>query len=64
MTATYEYSCEAEEDGSRLTLHAQCVASGFGWKLAAPAIGYLMKRADSGQIRSLKARLESERANA
>ncbi len=53
-------SCEAEQNGTRLTLHAQCVAQGIGWKLTAPAIGYLMKRSDSGQIRTLKTILESE----
>ena len=54
MTATYEYTCEPENGGTRLTLRARCEARGLGWRLASPVIGYLMKRADSGQVAALK----------
>lgn len=58
MTATYEYSCAPEADGTRLSLHARCEASGLGWRLAGPLIQLLMKRADSGQVAALKRVLE------
>lgn len=58
MTATYEYTCEPEDRGTRLTLRARCEAQGFGWRLASPLIGFLMKRADSGQVMALKRLVE------
>jgi hypothetical protein len=59
MTATYDYTCEPENNGTRLTLRAHCNARGIGWKLVSPVIGLLMKRADSGQIAELKCYIES-----
>ena len=59
MTATYEYTCEPEDGGTRLTLKARCEARGFGWRLASPLIQYLMKRTDSGQVAALKRLVEA-----
>ena len=59
MTATYEYTCEPEDGGTRLTLCARCEARGVGWRLASPLIGFLMKRSDSGQVAALKRLVES-----
>ncbi len=36
MTATYEYTCQPEDGGTRLVLHARCEARGVGWRLASP----------------------------
>jgi len=62
MTATYVYTCKPEASGTRLTLDARCEASGLGWRLAGPLIGFLMKRADSGQVAALKRLLEASPA--
>ena len=59
VTATYKYTCEPEEDGTRVTLQAGCEMRGLGWRLIGPLIRYLMKRSDGGQIAALKRLLES-----
>ena len=59
ITATYDYRCEKEKDGTRLTLDAQCTANGGLWRLAHPLIGYLMKRSDSDQPNRFKQALVS-----
>lgn len=59
MTAVYEYFCQPEKAGTRLTLNAHCRAEGLGWKLASPLIGFMMKRADSGQVTALKQLIET-----
>jgi uncharacterized protein YndB with AHSA1/START domain len=59
MTALYEYTCEPEEGGTRLTLNANCEARGIGWRAAAPLIRFMMKRVDSGQVTALKRLIEA-----
>ena len=59
VTATYEYTCRPEGDGTRVTLRARCETRGLAWNLVGPLIRFLMKRADAGQIRALKVLLES-----
>ena len=59
VTATYEYTCEPEAGGTRVTLQAGCEMRGLGWRLIGPLIRHLMKRSDSGQIVALKRVLES-----
>ena len=54
VTATYEYRCEPEGDGTRVTRRARCEIRGLLWGLAGPLIRHLMKRSDSGQIAALK----------
>lgn len=62
MTATYEYTCAPERDGTRVTLNARCEAKGLGWRMVSPLIRLLMKRADSGQVAALKRLVETSPA--
>jgi len=59
VTATYEYTCRAEGDGTCLTLDAGCEMQGLAWRLLGPLIRHMMKRTDSGQPAALQQLLES-----
>jgi hypothetical protein len=57
VTATYEYSVAPAGDGSEVTLHAVCKATGL-WKLIHPLIVFAMKKTDGSQLADLKAAIE------
>ena len=52
VTATYVYGFEAEGSGTRVELEAICEFRGV-IRLMAPLIGWLVERADGGQLRHL-----------
>ena len=54
VTATYTYLVKAHGDGTHVRLEAECRARG-PMKLLMPLIRHLMRRADSGQLKHLKA---------
>ncbi len=56
--AVYTYTCIADGDRTRVTLQAECFAEKLIWKLLHPLIGFLMKQADGGQLKSLKRAIE------
>lgn len=53
VTAVYQYHLREVGERTEITLEATCTASGL-IRLLHPLIGYLMKRADSGQLAALK----------
>ncbi len=53
VTATYRYRLEDQGEATRVSLQADCVATGWV-RLVAPLIGVLMRRADSSQLAALK----------
>ena len=59
ISADYVYRFEDCGEGTRVTLDAECRGEGMGWRLAAPLIGFLMARADGGQLRALKQMIEA-----
>ena len=54
VTATYTYSLVSTDDGTEITLHAVCRATGF-WKLLHPIIVFAMKKSDSSHLAKIKA---------
>jgi uncharacterized protein YndB with AHSA1/START domain len=53
VTATYTYHVKPHGEGTHVRLEAECRARG-PMKLLMPLIRYLMRRADSGQLKHLK----------
>ena len=60
VTADYVYEFEDCPGGTRVTLDAECRGEGIGWRLLTPLIGFLMARADGGQLRELKRMIEGD----
>ena len=58
FTATYRYGIQPNGDGCRVTLEANCSASGFA-RLLAPLIRPLIRRTDGDQVREIKRIVES-----
>lgn len=57
VTADYVYSLEAEGEGTRATLAAECTFTGL-WTLLGPIIRRAIKSTDGGQMDALKAHVE------
>ena len=58
FTATYRYGIQPAGNGCRVTLTADCAASGLA-RLFAPLIRPLIKRTDGGQVRAIKRVVEA-----
>ena len=58
VTAIYTYELQKSGDSTQVSLHAECEAKGT-WRLLHPLIGFMMKRADQGQLSNLKRAIES-----
>jgi uncharacterized protein YndB with AHSA1/START domain len=54
LTARYDYRIEPSGDACILRLEATCGTSHVGWAILSPLVRTAMKRADSGQLRSLR----------
>jgi uncharacterized protein YndB with AHSA1/START domain len=53
ITASYEYTFTATEEGTRMQLEAECSAQGGVWKLALPMVRWMMERTDRKQLAAL-----------
>ncbi|MBT5515350.1 MAG: hypothetical protein HOA30_16715 [Rhodospirillaceae bacterium] len=53
VTATYTYCVEPDDDETRVSLVAVCMATG-AWKILRPGLVWAMKRSDSGQLKKLR----------
>lgn len=62
ITADYVYRFEDCDEGTRVSLDAECRGEGLGWRLATPLIGFLMARADRGQVQALRQMIEGPEA--
>ena len=60
VIAIYTYTCTADNDCTQVTLHAECFAEKWIWRLLHPLIGFLMKQADGGHLKALKKAIETE----
>lgn len=58
ISAVYEYRCAPSNGGTRVSLHANCTARGWLWRLLHPLIVRMMRRTDGDQLERLKAVLE------
>ena len=60
IRTVYRYQLQSEGQTTIISLSAQCEAKGLLWRALHPVIGYLMKRADSGQLKALRKTVEEE----
>jgi carbon monoxide dehydrogenase subunit G len=58
VTAAYTYTCEPDGDRTRVTLTADCHASGV-WRPFAGLLRAAIRRADGGQVAALKRTVEA-----
>jgi hypothetical protein len=59
ITANYEYTFEATENGTRMQLEGECTAQGGVWKLALPIVSWMMERTDRKQLAALAQLVEA-----
>lgn len=59
FSATYVYQIDADENGTRVTLNASCEAKGL-MVLMQPILKSVIKKADSVQLKMLKAVVEQQ----
>ena len=59
VTATYTYALEPAKEGTEITLHAACTATGF-WKLLHPVIVMAMRKSDSSHLANLKSAMSGQ----
>ena len=63
FTVTYHYGLASDGDGSIAKLKVDCTVRGVAW-LFAPLIKVMLRSADRGQLKLLKARVEAVPASA
>lgn len=59
VTANYSYACRPTDEGTEVTLVAECRTEGVVMGAVAPLLRFVMRRVDGGQVAALKQVVES-----